>query len=305
MNNMTRSIHRIAPAVLIALLVLGCGQSDTKQADKEQAAASRTAVAPAPKAAGTGEFNNAAALLLDGTMPADQTAFDSEQCVHWVDPAVSFVIDLGEVRRVTGVTLQVDNNDDYVLETSRDGVAYAAFATIPATAGANEWGLETLSTLPEHPGAVPNLAVAPTEARYLRLRGSEGDSAYGVSEVRVASESLAPSGTAAAAAPSAGSGSAPPATGAGAAATAAVPAAVKPSELVGFTEQEARDVTLEQAFDAVDADHDGKLTKAEYAAIWKDKSGVDDNFAYFDHDRSGCIEKQEYLSFPDRLRDGK
>ena len=154
------------------------------------------------------------------------------------------------------------------------------------------------------------LAAAPAEARYLRLRGSEGDGAYGVSEVRVASESLAPGATASVAAPSSASGSGSADAAHGSAATAAaVPAgtaaAAKPSDLVGFSKQDAQDVTLEQAFDAVDANHDGKLTKTEYAAIWKDKSGVDDNFAYFDHDHSGFIEKQEYLSFPDRLRAGQ
>ncbi|MDO9693242.1 MAG: discoidin domain-containing protein [Candidatus Latescibacteria bacterium] len=297
----TRTSHFTVTAILFALLASGCGQSDTKQAANPPAAADRTAAAPAPKISGSGEFNNAAALLLDGITPADQSAFDSEQCVHWVDPAVGFVIDLGEVRRVTGVTLQVDNNDDYVLEASRDGAVYAAYATIPATAGANEWGMETHSTL----------AAAPAEARYLRLRGSEGDGAYGVSEVRVASESLAPGATASVAEPSSasGSGSAAEAARGTAATSAAAPAgtvaAAKPSELVGFSKQDAQDVTLEQAFDAVDANHDGKLTKTEYAAIWKDKSGVDDNFANFDYDHSGYIEKQEYLSFPDRLRAGK
>ncbi|MDO9170922.1 MAG: hypothetical protein Q7W29_03730 [bacterium] len=294
----TRTYRLTAAAVLLALLASGCGQSDTKQAGNPPAAAGRTAAAPAPKVSGSGEFNNAAALLLDGITPADQTAFDAEQCVHWVDPAVGFVIDLGEVRRVTGVTLQVDNNDDYVLETSRDGAGYAAFATIPAAAGANEWGMETHSTLPGHPSAVPGLSVTPAEARYLRLRGSEGDGAYGVSEVRVASEALAApvASTPATAAP------APTA----AAQTQAVPASTAAAPPpAGRIDPDGDDMSLEQVFDTVDANRDAKLTRAEYAAIWKEGTDVDAKFAYFDRDRSGFIERQEFLSLPGKLRDGK
>ncbi|MBK9302322.1 MAG: hypothetical protein IPM94_00050 [bacterium] len=291
----TRASHFTITAVLLALFASGCGQSDTKPAGGQPAAANRAAAvaaAPAPKISGSGEFNNAAALLLDGTMPADQTAFDAEQCVHWVDPAVGFVIDLGEVRRVTGVTLQVDNNDDYVLETSRDGAAYAAFATIPAAAGANEWGMETHSTLSGHAGVVP------AEARYLRLRGSEGDGAYGASEVRVVSEALvAPvASTPATAAP----------TTAAAVQTQAAPAAtaVAPPP-AGRLDPDGGDMSLEQVFDTVDANHDAKLTRTEYAAIWKEGTDVDAKFAYFDRDRSGFIERQEFLTLPGKLRDGK
>lgn len=288
----TRTCRLTAAAVLLALLASGCGQTDTKQAGNPPAAASLTAAAPAPKVSGSGEFNNAAALLLDGITPADQTAFDTEQCVHWVDPAVGFVIDLGEVRRVTGVTLQVDNNDDYVLEASRDGAAYAAYATIPAAAGANEWGMETHSTLSGHPGVVP------TEARYLRLRGSEGDGAYGVSEVKVASEALAASAasTPATAAP----------TTAAAVQTQAAPASTASAPPpAGRLDPDGGDMSLEQVFDTVDANHDAKLTRTEYAAIWKEGTDVDAKFAYFDRDRSGFIERQEFLTLPGKLRDGE
>ncbi len=288
----TRTYRLTAAAVLFALLASGCGQSDTKQAGNPPVTASLTAAAPAPKVSGSGEFNNAAALLLDGITPADQTAFDAEQCVHWVDPAVGFVIDLGEVRRVTGVTLQVDNNDDYVLEASRDGTAYAAFATISADAGANEWGMETHSTLSGHPGSVP------TEARYLRLRGSEGDGAYGVSEVKVASEALAAStaSTPATATP------APTAATQTQAAPASTAAAPPPA---GRLDPDGDDMSLEQVFDTVDANHDAKLTRTEYAAIWKEGTDVEAKFAYFDRDRSGFIERQEFLTLPGKLRDGE
>lgn len=293
MTNTTRASRFTITAVLLALFASGCGQSDTKPAGGQPAAANRAAAvaaAPAPKISGSGEFNHAAALLLDGVTPADQTAFDAEQCVHWVDPAVGFVIDLGEVRRVTGVTLQVDNNDDYVLETSRDGAAYAAFATIPAAAGANEWGMETHSTLSGHAGA------APAEARYLRLRGQGGDGAYGASEVRVAREALA---APAAAAPAT---AAPPAAAPARPAPASTAAAPPPA---GRLDADDGDMSLEQVFDTVDANRDAKLTRAEYAAIWKEGTDVDAKFAYFDRDRSGYIERQEFLTLPGKLRDGE
>jgi hypothetical protein len=55
----------------------------------------------------------------------------------------------------------------------------------------------------------------------------------------------------------------------------------------------------------VDADRDAKLTRAEYAAIWKEGTDVDAKFAYFDRDRSGFIERQEFLALPGKLRDGE
>jgi len=322
MHALPRWIHRIAPVATtvllasIALLTVGCGRSGDKTsgagqaAGDKSAAATKAAAAPQPAVSGTGEFNHAAALLLDGLLPAEETAFDDAQCVHWVDPAVGFVIDLGEVRRVTGVTLQVDNNDDYVLESSRDGAAYAPYVTVPATAGEFEWGMETVSTLAGHPEAVPGLAAAPVEARYLRLRGSGGDGAYAVSEVQVASESLA----AADAAPGTETAAAPAATASTPAPTSAPTPAAAPASATGGAghpaaqpaagPQEGSDMSMEEVFDRVDENHDGRLTKQEYAAVWKDKLDVDKNFAFFDKDGSGFIERQEFLGLRDRALGG-
>jgi hypothetical protein len=247
-------------------------------------------------------------LLLDGVVPADETAFDDAQCVHWTDPAASFVLDLGQMQRLEGVTLQVDNNDDYILETSTDGSRYSPYLRVRDSAGQVEWGMQTVSTLADHPAYLPELAVEPVVARYVRVGASGGDNAYGLSEIQVASRPLDAQETAALDAP-------PPAVrpgtldedGSQAAGrlAAAAGSAAPPSGRVGVTPQEGEDVTLEEAFDAIDTNRDGKLTKREYAAIWKEVTDLDKKFAFFDRDRSGFIEKQEYLSLPDAMKRGE
>jgi hypothetical protein len=64
------------------------------------------------------------------------------------------------------------------------------------------------------------------------------------------------------------------------------------------------DMSLESVFNAVDTNQDGKISKDEYAAIWKDKDDLDKKFAFFDRDGSGYIEKAEYLGLRDKFKEG-
>lgn len=58
------------------------------------------------------------------------------------------------------------------------------------------------------------------------------------------------------------------------------------------------DPSLAEVFDAVDADHDGRLSRDEYAVIWKNGTDVERKFRFFDRDGSGFIERQEFLALP-------
>ncbi len=80
--------------------------------------------------------------------------------------------DLGEVREIRGLTLQGDNNDEYVVSISTDRRNWTRLWTAgPVDAP----GLRGRDTRLESPGA----------ARYLRLAARAGDGSYSVSELQV------------------------------------------------------------------------------------------------------------------------
>lgn len=223
---------------------------------------------------GSGEFSHAAKLIIDQKMPKQGTLYDNKSCVYWSDPKTSFVIDLGAALWITGLTIQADNNDDYVIAVSTDGKAFKPLLTVRGEWGDVFDGMETLSTLAKDPQHVAEMAIKPAQARYVRLDAKGGDEAYSVSELLLYGSKTAP-------VPQGSIGTGQP-----------------PEGTPGSSGVE--DMSLESVFNAVDTNHDGKISKDEYAAIWKDKLDVDKNFAFFDRDNSGYIEKAEFMS----LREG-
>ncbi len=205
---------------------------------------------------GFGEYGNNVRVLIDRVMPPEETEYMDLACVYWHTAETYFIIDMGEVIRIEGITLQVDNNDDYSLDVSIDGKNYTPLLFISSDWGEMGFGMETISTVKGDPEYVPEAMMAPTRGRYLKLSAGGGDVAYAASEVLVFGEKEAPA-----------------------------------SHQATATTKEG----LEQIFDSMDADHDGKVSLDEYAAKWKDKLDVQSNFAYFDKDRSGYIERAEYL----------
>ncbi len=108
-------------------------------------------------------------LLTDG-----EVAFDG---AGWLDPTVTqlgpddeVVWDLGEVRELNGAALQADNNDDYFLDCSEDGVRWGPWWR---AGGVGSPGLQTRSV--ETVG----------RCRFLKLHAAGGDGRYSVSEVEV------------------------------------------------------------------------------------------------------------------------
>ena len=53
---------------------------------------------------------------------------------------------------------------------------------------------------------------------------------------------------------------------------------------------------MEQIYKTVDKDQDGKLSKEEYFAIWKDKTTAEKNFRWYDKDGDGYITKEEFYA---------
>jgi hypothetical protein len=216
---------------------------------------------------GFGEYGNNVRVLTDRVMPPEETEYTDPACVYWYTAETYFIIDLGEVIWIEGITLQVDNNDDYSLDVSTDGKNYTPLLFISSDWGEMGFGMETISTVKGDPEYIPEAKMSPTRGRYLKLSAGGGDIAYAASEVLVF-----------------GNKEAPPLHPA--------PAATKKEG-------------LEQIFDSMDADHDGKVSLDEYAAKWKDKLDVQSNFAYFDKDRSGYIERAEYLGLAEDPKTSK
>ncbi|MCG7853628.1 MAG: hypothetical protein MIO92_14000 [Methanosarcinaceae archaeon] len=216
---------------------------------------------------GFGEYGNNAGVLIDRAIPPEETEYTDPACVYWHTAGTYFIIDLGSVVQIEGITIQVDNNDDYSLEVSEDGKKYSPLLFISSDWGEMGFGMETISTVKGNPEYIPEAALVPSRGRYLKLSAGGGDDAYAASEVLVFGKQDAPASHHA-------------------------------------TETPKKE-GLEQIFDSMDADHDSKVSLDEYAAIWKDKLDVPANFAYFDKDHSGYIERSEYLGLARNLKTKK
>lgn len=134
-------------------------------------------------AAGFGDYGEDAEMLIDQSMPGEGTEILDSACVYWYSTDTYFIIDLGKVFVLEGLTLQVDNNDDYTLEASEDGNEFTPFLYLSADWGETGFGMETISTLKNDPEHVPGAVIPPTRARFLKVAATGGDQAYAVSEV--------------------------------------------------------------------------------------------------------------------------
>src|SRR5574343_594769 len=65
---------------------------------------------------GSVPLNNSLSLITDGFAPANGTVWNSPASVYWQSFGYSgFQIDLGNVYKLSSVTISFDNNDQYVL----------------------------------------------------------------------------------------------------------------------------------------------------------------------------------------------
>jgi hypothetical protein len=102
----------------------------------------------------------------EGSVPSPLTALALRGPAAWAE------IDLGAATPIGALLVQADGNDLYVIEGSIDGTRWRPIWTAAAVQGSG------LSTRFVRPGQ-------PITARYLRVRGSDGDGIYAVSELQV------------------------------------------------------------------------------------------------------------------------
>jgi len=151
--------------------------------EAENATAGESALITPQAIQGTGEYSNSPSLIIDGQTLAEETAWNDDACVYWEKPQAGFVITLGTVHEITGLTIQADNNDDYVIETSMDGSVFSPLLVVLGDWGEVSTGMDTLSTLQDDSHLVPEMTLTPMPAKYLRLSARNGDEAYSVSEL--------------------------------------------------------------------------------------------------------------------------
>jgi hypothetical protein len=113
-----------------------------------------------------------AAKAQDGQLATEGTTWNAAQAVQLKGPQGTLKVDLRATYELRHLLLQGDNNDNYVVESSDDGVVYRPLWTAPPVMTGQ--GLRTRFV------SLPNAQ----SARYLRVRGTGGDGYFSVSELR-------------------------------------------------------------------------------------------------------------------------
>lgn len=128
----------------------------------------------------TGAYNSNATLsnISDGVTPANGTSYNIPgQTVWWSGSSTYFTIDFGDLVAFDQALLSVDHNDNYLVSYSTDGVSFTDLFSVLRTEGTVNWGVEAFEK-----------SFDTVTARYLRVSGSGGDSAYGIGELHVDGE---------------------------------------------------------------------------------------------------------------------
>jgi hypothetical protein len=107
----------------------------------------------------------------DGVLAEEGTFWSAPEAIV-VPASAKFEFDMGTPQTLRALVLQGDNNDDYVVDTSLDGVAYKTLWVAPPMFIG--FGLRTRSVVLDKP----------TEARFVRITGRGGDGFFSVSEVQ-------------------------------------------------------------------------------------------------------------------------
>ena len=113
---------------------------------------------------------NNAGRLTNGVMAGEGDPWNTELTAVLSTPKSHVVYDLGAVTTVTALDLQGDNNDDYIVELSDDGVSFTQLwvADPVSGQGMRRRGTRSLEG----------------RGRYLRLRAQGGDGYFSVSEIQ-------------------------------------------------------------------------------------------------------------------------
>ena len=132
----------------------------------------------------TGSPEHDLALLTDGAFPINGTDWQHPSTVWWVNGAgptgTVLTFEFAQNYTLQDVALTVDNNDDYVVETSLDGSTWTTLFTVSAANGPTGWGLDNFSSTLGDPTYAADIDFAPTSAKFARIYALNGDGLYSI-----------------------------------------------------------------------------------------------------------------------------
>lgn len=132
---------------------------------------------------GDGIFENQVRNIIDGQLVEEKIP-GGKGCVLWKDTEAFFVMDLGREFAVTGVLIEADDNDDYIIEYSLDGEEYFPLVTFASGLGETGAGMDIMSNIAGHPHSVLPPQTEAVQARYIRLSAQGGDQAFALAEMQ-------------------------------------------------------------------------------------------------------------------------
>ncbi len=138
---------RMRIAMVLGLLVLGMGKGRVYGQFINPLSAT-----------GSGSYTNSPSLIIDGNLAPRNTSWLDSGNVNWNGLSTSLTIDLGGLYRIQNLLIDADNNDDYLVQYSTDGLSFTNLFTFLATDGpvsVSAGGLDILTTdssFPTNPG---------------------------------------------------------------------------------------------------------------------------------------------------------
>jgi hypothetical protein len=121
--------------------------------------------------------------IVDGVFLTDGTLPDPQSAAIWDESDGSLELMLFENAELESITLQVDGDDIYIIETMDGGSGWVTLAVIPAALRGEQRGLETYSSDPDSHYFVRSLRIPPGRYHSLRIRAVAGPKPYVLSEL--------------------------------------------------------------------------------------------------------------------------
>jgi RHS repeat-associated protein len=142
------------------------------------------------QASGT-DFIGSPDLISDSSIPGNYAWSQDGNSVFWEGQAGSLVfnLDLGAPVLLTDLILSVENDDNYVIQSSLDGQNWSYLAQVLPGEGEVDWGMDQLSSIQSDNEFAPSLEFDAVVARHLRIMASGGDGIYAIGEVQAIGQS--------------------------------------------------------------------------------------------------------------------
>ncbi len=148
-------------------------------------------------------FNNDVSLLTDGFLPPEGTDWQTGTNIWWEPEEIVFTLDYGMLVSIDDIKISVDNNDDYSVEYSVDGLVWtnlfeitADMGNVNSGPGSIPYGMDTFTTFIADPSEFYEPMIdfqSSIDARYLQIRSSGGDYRYALGEFQAYSKDIPPS----------------------------------------------------------------------------------------------------------------